>query len=205
MSKSITDDRQDSLDLRVPQRYTTGQIARICRVAPRTVTKWIDSGALPGYVVPGTGHRRVSRPNLLAFLARHNIDWSVTDDNDLYRVLVVGPPQWADAIRDRLADSGDFWVATAASAPEAGYRMATTCPTCVVVDGGLGRINAHEVADVATMALDGKRLAMILVGDADIAWPSRYHVVATIADRGEFLRLIRAQIANTRRLSRGQP
>ncbi|MFA6426095.1 MAG: helix-turn-helix domain-containing protein, partial [Phycisphaerae bacterium] len=33
--------------------FTTGQVAQICKVAPRTVTKWFDTGQLKGYRIPG--------------------------------------------------------------------------------------------------------------------------------------------------------
>ena len=37
---------------------TTGDVARICNVASRTVSKWFDSGQLRGYRIPGsTGFR----------------------------------------------------------------------------------------------------------------------------------------------------
>ena len=32
--------------------FTTGQVAKICKVAPRTVSKWFDSGRLKGYRIP---------------------------------------------------------------------------------------------------------------------------------------------------------
>jgi two-component system, OmpR family, response regulator RpaA len=41
--------------------FTTGQVAKLCMVAPRTASKWIDTGLLEGYKVPGTKDRRVSR------------------------------------------------------------------------------------------------------------------------------------------------
>jgi len=34
--------------------FTTGQVAKICKVAPRTVSKWFDSGRLKGYRIPGS-------------------------------------------------------------------------------------------------------------------------------------------------------
>ena len=37
---------------------TTGEVAKICNVAPRTVSKWFDSGSLKGYRIPGS-----PRPN----------------------------------------------------------------------------------------------------------------------------------------------
>lgn len=53
--------------------FTTGQIAKVCRVAARTVSKWIDSGDLPGYRIPGSLDRRVSREDLLQFLERNGM------------------------------------------------------------------------------------------------------------------------------------
>ena len=37
--------------------FTTGQVAKICKVAPRTVSKWFDSGRLRGYRIPGSQDR----------------------------------------------------------------------------------------------------------------------------------------------------
>ena len=33
---------------------TTGEVAEICKVAPRTVSKWFDSGELEGYRISGS-------------------------------------------------------------------------------------------------------------------------------------------------------
>ena len=41
--------------------FTTGQVAKICKVAPRTVSKWFDSGRLRGYRIPGSQDRRIPR------------------------------------------------------------------------------------------------------------------------------------------------
>ena len=48
--------------------FTTGQVAKICKVAPRTVSKWFDSGRLRGYRIPGSQDRRIPREHLLRFL-----------------------------------------------------------------------------------------------------------------------------------------
>lgn len=57
-----------------PFAYTTGQVAKICQVAPRTVSKWVDGGLMRGYRVPGDGKdRRVSEPDLIAFMTAHEI------------------------------------------------------------------------------------------------------------------------------------
>ena len=48
--------------------YTSTQAAFICRVAPRTVNKWFDSGRLSGYTLPGTATRRIPALALRRFL-----------------------------------------------------------------------------------------------------------------------------------------
>lgn len=54
------------------QTFRTGQIAKICEVAPRTVVKWIDTGLLTGYRIPGGG-RRVERAVLEKFIQDHGM------------------------------------------------------------------------------------------------------------------------------------
>jgi excisionase family DNA binding protein len=54
--------------------YTTGQVAKICSVAPRTVSKWFDSGKLKGYRIPGSQDRRVPRWALLEFLRESKME-----------------------------------------------------------------------------------------------------------------------------------
>ena len=52
---------------------TTGEVAKICRVAPRTVSKWFDSGQLRGYRIPGSKDRRIPRDQLRVFMNKHGI------------------------------------------------------------------------------------------------------------------------------------
>jgi excisionase family DNA binding protein len=53
---------------------TTGQCARLAGVCTAVVTRWIDSGQLPGYRHPGSGrHRRVRPADLARFLELHGV------------------------------------------------------------------------------------------------------------------------------------
>lgn len=54
--------------------FTTGDIAKLCRVAPRTVSKWIDGGRLPGFRLPGSKDRRVEPGKFAKFLREHGMD-----------------------------------------------------------------------------------------------------------------------------------
>ena len=52
---------------------TTGEVAKICNVAPRTVSKWFDTGALKGYRIPGSKDRRIPLKELVRFMKAHGI------------------------------------------------------------------------------------------------------------------------------------
>lgn len=60
------------MDACVKDVYTTGQIAKICGCAPRTVSKWIDRGKLNGFKLPMSDDRRVGRGDLIRFLRDNN-------------------------------------------------------------------------------------------------------------------------------------
>src|SRR5947209_14833978 len=65
--------------------FTTGQVAKICKVAPRTVSKWFDSGQLKGYRIPGSRDRRIPREDLIRFLEENGFEES------LISALAEGP------------------------------------------------------------------------------------------------------------------
>ena len=67
---------------------TTGEVARICSVAPRTVSKWFDAGQLRGYRIPGSKDRRIPVEHLLRFMRAHGMPLNGLD-NGLKRVLIL--------------------------------------------------------------------------------------------------------------------
>ncbi|HUV41538.1 MAG TPA: helix-turn-helix domain-containing protein [Sedimentisphaerales bacterium] len=52
---------------------TTRDVAKICNVAPRMVSKWFDTGLLAGYRIPGSMDRRIPIAELARFMTAHNI------------------------------------------------------------------------------------------------------------------------------------
>ena len=67
---------------------TTGEVAKICNVAARTVSKWFDKGDIEGYRIPGSKDRRIPKSSLIKFMKQHGIplDGLMTGTT---RVLVV--------------------------------------------------------------------------------------------------------------------
>jgi two-component system response regulator RpaA len=60
-------------DFMIQNILTTGQCAQICKVSPRTVSIWFDSGRLRGYRIPGSQDRRIPKEYLLRFMLEHGI------------------------------------------------------------------------------------------------------------------------------------
>ena len=48
--------------------FTTSDVAKICRVSTRIVTKWFDGGDLIGYRLPGSKHRRFTYYQIREFM-----------------------------------------------------------------------------------------------------------------------------------------
>ena len=52
---------------------TTGQVARLFAVSPRTAANWFDLGRLKGYRLPGSGERRYRLRDCVDLAQAHGI------------------------------------------------------------------------------------------------------------------------------------
>lgn len=127
--------------------YTTGQISKLCKVAPRTVSKWFDSGRLRGYRIPGSQDRRVPEQSLRRFLTEHGMPLGEFDHQVYHHVLVVGAsPETLEVLSAELTDSSRYRVIVAASAFVAGVLFREHRPELVAVDLAVG---SREVSGIA--------------------------------------------------------
>jgi len=113
---------------------TTGQVARICQVAPRTVSKWFDQGQLRGYRIPGSRDRRIPVDQLLAFMRANGIPLTGLDGG-VSRVLVIGPSAPTDWTEEAAARHL-LEVRSAANGFEAGVVAQQFRPHVVVLEVG---------------------------------------------------------------------
>jgi excisionase family DNA binding protein len=126
--------------------FTTGQVAKICKVAPRTVSKWFDSGRLRGYRIPGSQDRRIPREYLIKFLKEHGMPLGELEDEAMAKVLVVGQDQvLLENLKRNLPLEKTFKLAIAASGFEAGIQAESFHPDCIVVDFSIGRVEALQI------------------------------------------------------------
>ena len=98
--------------------FTTGQVAKICKVAPRTVSKWFDSGRLKGYRIPGSQDRRIPREYLIKFLKEHGMPLGDLEDEAMAKVLIVAQDQvLIENLKRELPLERSFKAAVAAKSP----------------------------------------------------------------------------------------
>jgi len=117
---------------------TTGEVARICNVAPRTVSKWFDSGQLKGYRIPGSKDRRIPLANLIQFMKAHGIPLDGVMSGKT-RVLVVDDEKdITDALRKVLAEQAGYEVRTCRNGFEAGFECDRFKPHVMLLDIHLG-------------------------------------------------------------------
>lgn len=116
---------------------TTGEVARICNVAPRTVSKWFDSGQLRGYRIPGSKDRRIPVDQLLRFMKAHGMPTERLELGAASVLLVDEDEELLNILCDALRSAGDYRVLAATSAFQAGVLLEQHRPRVVVIDLGL--------------------------------------------------------------------
>lgn len=117
---------------------TTGEVAKICNVAPRTVSKWFDTGALKGYRIPGSKDRRIPVSQLLKFMHAHNIPMDGVMSGRT-RVLVVDDDQEVvNVLQKVLSEQANYEVKTATSGFQAGIECERFKPHALLLDIHLG-------------------------------------------------------------------
>lgn len=125
---------------------TTGEVAKICNVAPRTVSKWFDSGALRGYRIPGSKDRRIPLNQLIRFMKQHNMPLNGLMTGAT-RVLIVDDEQdIVEVLEKILEDEAKYEVEVAKGGFAAGVIAERFRPHVMLLDMHLADFDGHEVA-----------------------------------------------------------
>lgn len=125
--------------------FTTGEVAKICKVAPRTVSSWFDSGKLRGFYVPGSKFRRIPRTNLIQFLKKHGMPLGELADENRGKLLLIGMDRDAEDVASRFLPE-DYHVEIAGSIFDADHVTRSHQPDCAVIDFALGYTDATALA-----------------------------------------------------------
>jgi len=124
---------------------TTGQVAQICNVAPRTVTKWFDTGQLRGYRIPGSKDRRIPRSELIRFMREHNIPTDEIEKGKVRILIIDSQIECVKRFAGELQTKGSFEVECAHNSFDAGLLAQKFSPNVILIDLMSKDIDAHNV------------------------------------------------------------
>ena len=127
---------------------TTGEVAKICNVAPRTVSKWFDSGQLRGYRIPGSKDRRIPMSSLIRFMKQHSIPLDGLQSGAT-RVLIVD--QGSDTLNvlvKVLTEQAGYEVQIANGGFAAGVACEKFRPHVLLCDMHLEDVRGEDVKDL---------------------------------------------------------
>lgn len=139
---------------------TTGDVAKICCVAPRTVSKWFDSGKLRGYRIPGSKDRRIPVAQLVRFLRSNGMPLNGLDSGQTRVLLLDGDVSLARRLAQELDRRGDYETRVATSVIETGAMAAQWKPHAMLVDVALPDVIPKSISRwvCANEELPGTRL-----------------------------------------------
>ena len=142
---------------------TTGEVAKICNVAPRTVSKWFDSGRLRGYRIPGSKDRRIPLNQLVRFMRAHNMPLNGLDGATTRVLLVDANQETSQTIADTLNQDDRFEVQVAECGFDAGILAEQFRPHIVLIDVMLDDVNIRKICSIIqeNPELQGTRIVAI--------------------------------------------
>jgi excisionase family DNA binding protein len=134
----------------LPDVLTTGQVARLCRVAPRTVSKWFDSGQLRGYRIPGSRDRRIPLQQLVRFMKVHGMPLTGLETGQMRVLVVDNARDLTELLQQSLAETANCEVRVAESVFEAGALVEQFRPRTILMEmdlpGADGRIMSRYLS-----------------------------------------------------------
>ncbi len=152
--------------------FTTGQVAKICKVAPRTVSKWFDTGRLRGYRIPGSQDRRIPREHLIKFLKEHGMPLGELEEEGWHKILVVGAEKlFIDRLTELCPDDEDYKYEYATSGFEAGIQAESFHPDTIIIDLAMGRSEALLIAQNLRRKAEYEATLIIALAGEDEAAP----------------------------------
>ncbi|MCS7033858.1 MAG: response regulator, partial [Phycisphaerae bacterium] len=131
---------------KVKDVLTTGEVAKICNVAPRTVSKWFDSGALHGYRIPGSKDRRIPLNQLIRFMKQHGMPLNGLMTGQTRILIVDDERELVEVLEKILESEAKYEVEVARGGFAAGAAAEKFRPHVILLNMHLKDIDGKEVA-----------------------------------------------------------
>ena len=120
-------------------------MAKICNVAPRTVSKWFDSGQLRGYRIPGSKDRRIPINALIRFMKQPNIPMDGLASGRTRVLIVDGEAEVVEVLEKVLGEQANYEVRCVATGFAAGLECEKFRPHVMLMDIHLADVDGQDV------------------------------------------------------------
>jgi excisionase family DNA binding protein len=127
---------------------TTGEVAKLCNVAPRTVSKWFDSGQLKGYRIPGSKDRRIPVSELMRFMKAHGIPMDGIASGQTRVLIADDDGEVVNVLRKVLSEQANYEVTTATGLFQAGLECERFRPHVMLLDVHLDGADGKAIAQM---------------------------------------------------------
>lgn len=127
--------------------FTVFQASKYCKVSPKTIINWIDSGHIKAFKTVG-GHRRIKKSDLEDFMKKQGIPIPEQDlKEERKRILIVDDdPIIVETIVQAFEeDEYNYEVISAADGFEAGLQVNHFKPHLIILDIMMPDIKGYEV------------------------------------------------------------
>ncbi len=149
-----------------PGWWTSHEVARLVRMSPSAVLRWIDQGLIQAFRTPG-GHRRVRSTDLIAFLKSQHLPVPPELRDTSVRLVVIDDESRYLSALGRLLKEADprIEVELFDHPVEALIQVGKSRPDVVLVDAYMGGLDgvglcrrlkaSPETAGIAILAMSG--------------------------------------------------
>ena len=147
---------------------TSGEIASYCDVNLRTVIRWIESGKLKGFKLPGRGNNRVLVEDFVEFLERHDMPIP-----DALRgvaspsILIVDDEMPVAKSTQRVARRAGFDSYIATGGFQAGIMLSQYEPKVMTLDLSMPGMDGYSVIEFTRDQSKYKDLKIVVISALD--------------------------------------
>ncbi|MEP4544864.1 MAG: response regulator [Saccharospirillum sp.] len=142
-----------------------GEIARLCDVHQRTVSRWIASGKLKGHQLPGRGDYRVVESDFIAFAKDHGIP-ARFDESTEPTILVIDDEAPVRRALRRVLSQANYKVVEAENSFIAGAMLERSKPALITLDLMMPGIRSEQVFDFLRSQADVANVPVVVISAA---------------------------------------
>lgn len=147
---------------------TSGEIAEYCDVNLRTVIRWLESGKLKGFKLPGRGNNRVLVADFIEFLERHDMPIpNALMSQAKQSILIVDDELPVAKSIQRVARRAGYDTFIATGGFQAGMMLSQHQPTVMTLDLSMPGMDGYSVIQYTREESKSKALKIIVISALD--------------------------------------